>query len=678
MSDGNSYYNFREEAVNVDILGRVNNASLPHKQGIMALFEAVINSIDAIEESGTGNGQITINVVRDGLYSKPEDREHDKIIGFDVIDNGNGFNSENYKSFNTSDSTKKITIGGKGVGRFFWLKVFDKISIESFFVENNEKFRREFDFVLDNKEPIKQNKIDRPDSKVSIQTTVSLRNIKKNYDKYIPNKSETIAQRLLEYCLTYFVVGIMPKVSIIDGEKDIDLNDLYQEFVKGNEKTELEFGDQHFVCWHFLLEAHTNLTHQVNYCAAKRVVKSTNLTSNNIPHLPNRIVSSDGEDSLVYMEYVLSPFLDENVNLQRTDFNTYKEGSLAFIGDLEWSDIESAAINEARTYLNDVTNPTREETKQTVQEFVKEAPEYKYLLDRHPNVIDKIAPGSTKQSIELELFKIEREKDIEVHEVMDEIINASDSALLDPEDEINQLYDKYLDEINESGKAALAKYVVKRRKTLEILKRYMEIDDQEGYAREKAVHDLIFPMNKTSDKIPYDKQNLWIIDEKLSFHDYLASDISFKQNQRTESTSRKRPDIIIFDLPIAVAEGEPINGVTIFEFKRPMKESGNPVTQMYSYVRELRTNNALKPNGRPVRVTETTPFYCYAVCDISDSLRLEFENLRMTKTPDGEGYFGFNPTPNLMTYVEVISYDKLLKDAMQRNRILFKKLGMIG
>ena len=41
---------------------------------------------------------------------------------------------------------------------------------------------------------------------------------------------------------------------------------------------------------------------------------------------------------------------------------------------------------------------------------------------------------------------------------------------------------------------------------------------------------------------------------------------------------------------------------------------------------------------------------------------------------DGEGYFKTLPGGN--GYVEIISYDKLLRDAQRRNRVLFEKLGL--
>lgn len=50
------------------------------------------------------------------------------------------------------------------------------------------------------------------------------------------------------------------------------------------------------------------------------------------------------------------------------------------------------------------------------------------------------------------------------------------------------------------------------------------------------------------------------------------------------------------------------------------------------------------------------------------------DRLEMNYHPsiDGEGYFKTLPGGN--GYVEIISYDKLVKDAGRRNRILFDKL----
>lgn len=80
--------------------------------------------------------------------------------------------------------------------------------------------------------------------------------------------------------------------------------------------------------------------------------------------------------------------------------------------------------------------------------------------------------------------------------------------------------------------------------------------------------------------------------------------------------------------------------------------------------------------GRFIHVSPTTAFYAYLVCDFETDSDFEkaAKSKGMTKTPDGLGYFGFNPNYN--TYLELMSFSKLLNDAKQRNRIFFQRLGI--
>ncbi len=65
------------------------------------------------------------------------------------------------------------------------------------------------------------------------------------------------------------------------------------------------------------------------------------------------------------------------------------------------------------------------------------------------------------------------------------------------------------------GKSNLAEYVMHRKAILDILAQNIKYKDQEQqkYTYEKNIHQLIFPMTKTSDDIDYLQHNLWIIDE---------------------------------------------------------------------------------------------------------------------------------------------------------------------
>ena len=48
------------------------------------------------------------------------------------------------------------------------------------------------------------------------------------------------------------------------------------------------------------------------------------------------------------------------------------------------------------------------------------------------------------------------------------------------------------------------------------------------YKKEEIIHSLICPMKHSSNDIPFEEMNLWIVDERLSFHNYLASDQELK------------------------------------------------------------------------------------------------------------------------------------------------------
>lgn len=115
------------------------------------------------------------------------------------------------------------------------------------------------------------------------------------------------------------------------------------------------------------------------------------------------------------------------------------------------------------------------------------------------------------------------------------------------------------------------------------------------YSREDVIHRIVFPLKTTSDDVSHDQHNLWIIDEKLSYHQYLASDKPLNKIQPIDSDFISRPDLLIFfnNAFATVDDEHPYNsGVVIFEFKRPMRddysENENPITQVLSYVKQIK------------------------------------------------------------------------------------------
>jgi hypothetical protein len=126
---------------------RYKNADLPISRPLLPLFESVVNSLQSLGAAQPKTPSISIEVLRDAqgtLDIEPDALPHPSE--FKITDNGVGFNDENFRSFCTSDSTYKESIGGKGVGRFTWLKAFEEVRIDSIYAAEGKKFRRAFRF----------------------------------------------------------------------------------------------------------------------------------------------------------------------------------------------------------------------------------------------------------------------------------------------------------------------------------------------------------------------------------------------------------------------------------------------------------------------------------------------------------------------------------------------------
>jgi hypothetical protein len=169
--------------MDIDVTGRIQNTRLATHHALLPVFEAIINSIHAIEalEDGAA-GAIEIRVERDRTQPTQQVLGDEPAVpfpakSFTVQDNGIGFTDANYKSFSVADSRQKANIGGKGVGRFLWLKAFDMAEIDSTFNDQNGDWKhRHFEFRL-TPSGVEQLQLDTPRQEIR-STVVKLVNIR--------------------------------------------------------------------------------------------------------------------------------------------------------------------------------------------------------------------------------------------------------------------------------------------------------------------------------------------------------------------------------------------------------------------------------------------------------------------------------------------------------------------
>ena len=314
-----------------------------------------------------------------------------------------------------------------------------------------------------------------------------------------------------------------------------------------------------------------------------------------------------------------------------------------------------------------------------------ELPQYRAVLHHRADEVKRLAAGLNQQALDYELYKIEADWKAEVKKIGSEILEKKKDVTT--MDEYKQLYEEYLTDMNEIGQAELARYVVHRKSIIDLLDVLTSKDGLEDkYSNEDLVHCVFFPIRTTSDVVPSDKQNLWLLDERLSYHSYLASDKMFSAMDCVEVTDNEnsRPDLLILNNAFAFSEDNdaPYQSISIVEFKKPERdnyvdndEKKNPLDQVEQYVEDMIGGKVKNRKGRTINITNQTPFYIYIVCDLTESLCKILERREFMKTPDGLGYYNFK-NKRYNGFVVVLSYDKVKADARKRNQILFDKLGL--
>ncbi|WP_375172010.1 ATP-binding protein [Marinobacter sp.] len=642
------------------------------------LVEVVVNAIQAIEAKKINDGLVDIVVRRHQQMDL--DDPLPEIDGFEVYDNGIGFNDSNRDSFDTLYSAHKISEGGKGFGRFTCLKYFEEMEVESTFSIDGRFYDRSFRMGKENEIII--NEEVEPSGADRTCTRISLMHLKRS--KFPDKKLATIARVLVEKLLPFFVNQDIPPPRIVLREKNeeeiIILNDYvetYEQIIELDSSLDSFFvtsnvGDEEFCARVFKFYSPRSQTSKISLVAHRREVTSVSLHKY-IPEFADEFFEQvkDGDEvvdkNFTLKVYVFGPFLDDLVSLERGGFEFQKESDAIY--GISQSDIEKRAADIAKEAVNSEVQARFEKKVKKVNDYVKEKAPW------HTGIVNDIdlsdmPYNATDEQIESKLQKEKYEQEVRVRSDVKKLLeNGEPDDLKDKASEI-------VSRISGAGKNDLAHYIALRRSVIDLFEKSLELNDDGSYSSEGVVHDIIFPRKGDTDTTPFEEHNLWLIDERLNFTEYLSSDLPLKGLQ-------DRPDLLGYDRRVVFrGENEATNPVTIFEFKKPQRDDfanpssdEDPVQQVIRYVRRLRSGDFKTPQGREILISENTPFYGFVVCDLAKKVRSWLEEEKDFKPmPDRLGYFKWHENLNL--YIEVVGWDKVLKDASMRNRIFFHKLGI--
>jgi hypothetical protein len=652
----------------------VNQIRLRESNYLFPLYEVVVNSIQSIHEAQKKDGRIEVFIKRADTRQIQTDGAIDnlsKITGFEIVDNGIGFNSKNFDSFNELYTGHKIDLGCKGIGRFMSLAAFNKVQVDSFYQEGEKQFKRIFEFDVKNGiEPISHNE-------QKFQSPKTLVKLLRYHNRYLRNPStETIAIRILEHCLIYFISNTQPHILIHDeaSSEVISLNNLFsQKIVTDDLIDSFEIAGEHFEL-NYVKNYMKNNSHKVHYCAHSREV-DTKRISDLIPDLKDNTFH-DAQGNYSLSVYVKGDVFNNNVNDYRNEFSIPKKKSENDTSNIISFEEINAAISDRikEKYIAEIAQFASIKTEELKEYIYAERLEYRHLLE-HTALLSAIPPGLNNKDKDYHLHKVNYELERKQKARVNAFLNQHPDKIQDAE-EYKSLLNEVLSFESESGKSKLAMYMMHRKTVLKILERFLEIQHNGKYMLEEDLHEIIFKMNTSTNQLSFNNHNLWILDEKIAFHQYISSDKQFNEIEIIESDSTKAADIFIYNQKFAFGEAK--DSIAFFEFKRPMrtnftneeKDLGN---QIMKYAFTLMESKAKDYKGRYINIDETTPKFGYVICDYDKDLEKHLKRLGY-KTSSRSTLFKYEEGVNL--FIEIMSYEQLLEDANLRHKAFFKELGI--
>lgn len=667
--------------ITTDIEGIIKELNISESDVLYPFYEAVVNSIQAIDElKDSSRGKITIEITRDhSELSLFEGLEQYPIESIKIVDDGIGFTKDNYESFGRAHSTRKAHLGGKGLGRFAILSVFNLMTIKSV---RRGACNEQLSFSLSRSEGLSDPVVS--ETKDNPGTEIKLSDINPKFKQATALYShEQIADKILAHCLLYYLNGNVPHINIIEDGVVINLDNQFNPADYVKHIVAQKIGEYDFKL--YFVRNDKIRSHEYCFCGHNRKVKSKKLETI-LPIFSSKILDQD--DTYFIQVYVVSKYLDGIVNMSRNELRFPKVadetielqiGQHGIYQPITEKDVDALVKKTIENIYKDIITERREDIKVTVSSYLStdEGLEYRHLcLD--DNFYSSIPDDVDEKGLDDILHEFQYKRSKEVRKKRDRLLSKDYSNKKD----YRELLKEYVDITTHESNNRLAQYIVHRKTIISLLEKYLEwSDSHNNYEEESMLHNLIYTMGGNQDTIIYDKHNLWLLDDRLAFHRYIYSDKQIKSHEPVKGTavSSKETDLAIYDVPFIYGEKndyDQINSVVIFEFKRPDRivTYEEFSKQMRDQILGIRGGKLKDSNQKHVQSPSNAPIFFYYVCDSNAYSRLKESALLE----------GFKETPynsiirfaDNNVYQEVFTYQTLIVNAKRRNKIFFKKMGL--
>lgn len=540
----------------VDAKDIVDSIDLNRSEALLPIYESVVNSIISLNKINSQDKKIDVFISRKKDIQQNLGGDFKNIRPIDsvtIIDNGEGFTDKNFESFSKPFSKINRKYGCKGIGRFTILAMFSQIEVSSIYKQNGNSFKRHFIFDAVNEISEESNfEIETKDN-VELQTKVILhRCFNTHLEPYTCKSIEDIAKGIMEHCFIYYLSNALPQINVteeLDGNfKSISVQSFFNITANEREKN-IRVGDYDFRL--YVIKSDQITTRKYNYvslCANSRVVGNKRDLSKT-DSLYAYPISEEGESKYLDV-YVVSSFLDEHVNNQRTGFkipeshddglNLFSEDYAATNKIISIEDILRAVANELTSMYESFARETKRRSIQQTEQYIKEkAPQYRSFLYRK-DVLDSMPPNLSDEKKEEFLHDVAYKENKKIDEKIENFIELKQIN----EDSINDIIDS-IKKRTAYNSDTLANYVLRRKAILRLFRKMLDQKTDGKYEPESMIHNLIFPMGLTNLQLQYQYHNLWLLDDRFSTFRFIGSDKAITSYSQIKSSHE--PDLILIN-----------------------------------------------------------------------------------------------------------------------------------
>ena len=674
------------------------------RTALQPIFEAFTNAIEAIkirqQSEPTHKGKIIVRI------DVVETTTNDSFIfdGLTIIDDGIGFDDEQFKRFNTF---KDITKGFKnlGSGRIQYVHYFDNTNIKSIFCQNGQYYKRNFTvskkIAYLEKNSIVLHKSCEEVNENETTTSISFRGLLENSVIYNKLNEKELKEQLIKRYIHYFCHNRnnIPEINIIffvqgelKGETTIDQTDFptidkteiinvqYSNIsIDGKSIEKLEKSEE-FRIDSFKIYSSFIDSNDLKLISKGEIVEESEIKLESIP-------KGENVKGYRYIFLISSDYIDDRDTDMRGIINIPKMDTFAKSRNL-FTDEEIILedIQEAVNGKIDAMYPEIEVVKNNQALELKKLKEM-FLLDDETFESIKLSVNDTEGKVLQKIYEAEAKKtaalDASIKESVDRL-EFLDTTKPSYQEDLKKAVDELVKTIPIQNKRALTHYVARRKLVLELFQKILDNEaakvNNGGRIDEDVLHNLIFQQT-SSDPMNSD---LWLVNEEYIYFRGVSEGIlgrieldgiriikdtlteeeeEYRKKQRGDARL-KRTDILLFP-----AEAKCI----IIELKAPdqiISEHLNQINRYASLINNLSTDQF-----------RFNTFYGYLIGESIDADDIIDNDSDFINAPN-LGYI-FRPfkringkfgRSNGSLYTEIIKYSTLLERAKLRNKIFIDKL----